>query len=406
MQTNLLTDWFRHFIACAKPTAARPVLLMLDGHSTHTKNVELIDLARENNVHIICLPPHCTNRLQPLDVSFMKPLSCYYDEAVRIWLRSHPGRVVTIHQIALLFRGAYLKAATAITAVNGFRKTGIVPFNPAVFNDADFAGSHPTDIANDMGDVRNPHQATATTTSPKAIATLPATSPATLPAATATTPTSKGPLPKLYVSSSDILPVPHVAGFQMRGTKRSRQTDSTAILTDSPHKVVLLAASAGSHSIKKKPPAKKRLTVVDTKKVRKPKTVIEPSSSESDESEPEVESEDEPSVQLIRRSAPMVDVGDYILVKFTKHRVSYYARKVVRVDRAGEIRTTFLKRNDMRKSVVAITFCWPEKSDLAWHDEDDVVEKLPEATSVGDTARTSDKLRFQFDFARFDSMLL
>ena len=94
---------------------------------------------------------------------------------------------------------------------------------------------------------------------------------------------------------------------------------------------------------------------------------------------PEVESDDEPSVQLIRRSAPMVNVGDYILLKFTKHQsVSYYARKVVRVDRAGEeIRTTILKRNDMRKSVVAITFCWPEKSDLAWHDEDDVVEKLP-----------------------------
>ena len=285
-----------------KPTAACPVLLILDGHSTHMKNVELIDLARENNVHIICLPPHCTHRLHPLAVSFMKPLSCYYDEAARIWLRSHPGRVITIHQIALLFGGAYLKAATTITAVNGFRKTGIVPFNPAVFNDADFAGSHPTDIANDMGDVHNPHQATATATSPTAITTSPATLlvtspaatatfpaatvtlpttiatlPATSPAATAMTPTSKGPLPKLYVSSSDILPVPHVAGFQMRGTKRSRQTGSTAILTDSPYKAVLLAASAGSHSIKKKPPAKKRLTVVDTKKVRKPKTVIEPS---------------------------------------------------------------------------------------------------------------------------------
>ena len=89
-----------------------------------------------------------THRLQPLDVAFMKPLSSYYDEAVRIWLRSHPGRVVvTIHQIAELFGGAYLKAAAAITAVNGFRKTGIVPFNPAIFNDADFAGSNPTEIA-------------------------------------------------------------------------------------------------------------------------------------------------------------------------------------------------------------------------------------------------------------------
>ena len=98
-QTALFTDWFRHFIAFAKPSASKPVQLVLDGHATHTKNIELIDLARENNVHIICLPPHCTHRLQPLDVAFMKPLSSYYDEAVRIWLRCHPGRVVTIHQI-------------------------------------------------------------------------------------------------------------------------------------------------------------------------------------------------------------------------------------------------------------------------------------------------------------------
>ena len=150
MQTDLFTDWFCHFIAFAKPANNKPVLLVLDGHATHTKNIEVIDLARQHNVHIICLPPQCTHRLQPLDVAFMKHLSSYYDEAVRIWLRSHPGRVVTIHQIAALFDGAYLKAAAAITAVNGFRKTGIVPFNPAIFNDADFAGSNPTQMSRSL----------------------------------------------------------------------------------------------------------------------------------------------------------------------------------------------------------------------------------------------------------------
>ena len=40
------TDWFRHFIAFAKPTNNKPVLIVLDGHATHTKNIEVIDLAR------------------------------------------------------------------------------------------------------------------------------------------------------------------------------------------------------------------------------------------------------------------------------------------------------------------------------------------------------------------------
>ena len=220
MQTDLFTDWFHHFLAFAKPTESKPVLLILDGHATHTKNIALIDLARQNNVHIICLPPHCTHRLQPLDVTFMKPLSSYYNEAVRIWLRSHPGRVVTVHQIAMLFGGAYLKAATAIIAVNSFRKTGIVPKNPAVFNDADFAGSDPTDIDCDANIMDNPAtQGTSGSQGERGVATSSAAAsghPNFLPG---------------HVSPSDILPVPHVASFQMRGNKRARQSGSTAILT-------------------------------------------------------------------------------------------------------------------------------------------------------------------------------
>ena len=57
-----------------------PVLLILDGHSTHNKNLELIDLARENGFVLLCLPLHCSHRMQPLDVSFMKQLSTYYDQ--------------------------------------------------------------------------------------------------------------------------------------------------------------------------------------------------------------------------------------------------------------------------------------------------------------------------------------
>ena len=74
----------------------------------------------------------------------MHPLSQNYDEAMRIWLRNHPGRVVTIHQVASLFGIAYLKSATAQTAVSGFRATGISPFNQAIFTDDDFAAAEPT----------------------------------------------------------------------------------------------------------------------------------------------------------------------------------------------------------------------------------------------------------------------
>lgn len=87
---------------------------MLDGHSTHTKSIELIDKARNAGVILLCFPPHCTHKLQPLDVDFMKPLSLYYSDEVKRWLREHANehRVVTQFQVASLFGKAYLKAAS------------------------------------------------------------------------------------------------------------------------------------------------------------------------------------------------------------------------------------------------------------------------------------------------------
>ena len=160
MQTELFVTWFQHFMKHCKPCKEDPVLLVLDGHATHTKNLEMVDLARDNGVVILCLPPHCSHRLQPLDVSFMKPLSTFYTQEVEKWLRHNPGKVVTIYQVAELFGQAYIRAATSLTAVNGFRKTGIFPVNRDVFQDHDFAPAETTDVpmhaADDIVDAASP----------------------------------------------------------------------------------------------------------------------------------------------------------------------------------------------------------------------------------------------------------
>ena len=79
MQAETFTNWFKRFLIFSQASKEYPVLLLLDGHTSHTRNLKVIDLARDNGVIILCLPPHCTHRLQPVDVSFMKPLSTYYD---------------------------------------------------------------------------------------------------------------------------------------------------------------------------------------------------------------------------------------------------------------------------------------------------------------------------------------
>ena len=78
IQNESFVDWLRHFIQHVKPTEDDPVLLVLDGHYSHTRNLEVITIARENFVHIVCLPPHSTHKMQPLDVAFMSPFKTYY----------------------------------------------------------------------------------------------------------------------------------------------------------------------------------------------------------------------------------------------------------------------------------------------------------------------------------------
>lgn len=146
MTIETFNKWFLKFISFTGASINNRVLLLLDGHVSHTKNIDVIDKARENGVIILCFPPHCTHRLQPADVAFMRPLSAYYDSAATAWLRSHPGRVITPFQISEIFGQAYIQTATMTIAINAFKKCGIWPYNANNFTDADFIAAETTNI--------------------------------------------------------------------------------------------------------------------------------------------------------------------------------------------------------------------------------------------------------------------
>lgn len=121
-----------------KPSLSSKVLLILDGHHSH-KTVEAVDFCLKHGIVLLCLPPHTTHKLQPLDVCFFKSFNCHYDRAVENWLRNHNGRVLTIHQVPQLVNEAFGKSASVVIAQNGFRKTGIFPFDDDAFGNEEFA---------------------------------------------------------------------------------------------------------------------------------------------------------------------------------------------------------------------------------------------------------------------------
>ena len=92
-------------------------------------------MARDNNVHILCLPAHTTHILQPLDVGVFKSLKSNYSKACKKHLATHPGRVITSDILASLLRQAWSVSVTPVNAMSGFKKCGIYPLNPGEITD-------------------------------------------------------------------------------------------------------------------------------------------------------------------------------------------------------------------------------------------------------------------------------
>ena len=98
---ELFDAWFiNHFLRYA-PTA-RPVLLMLDGHSSHYCP-DIIRLAAKHQVILFALPPNTTHISQPLDKGCFSPLKEAWKQVCHNFLTANPGMVVTRYQFFKAF---------------------------------------------------------------------------------------------------------------------------------------------------------------------------------------------------------------------------------------------------------------------------------------------------------------
>ena len=90
---ELFRGWLSdHFLVHA--VGARPLLLLLDGHSSHYQP-ELITHAREFGIIIFCLPPHTTHESQPLDASVFRSLKQNWQHACHNFIQLNPSLAIT-----------------------------------------------------------------------------------------------------------------------------------------------------------------------------------------------------------------------------------------------------------------------------------------------------------------------
>ena len=124
-------------------------VLLIDNHESHL-SVQSINLAKEHGLFLLTFPPHCSHRLQPLDISVYGPFKRYYNCGCNDWLLNHPGRPMSIYDVAGVSAQAYYKAFTPENIVSGFKKSGIFPFNRNVFTDDDFLPVLPVEASTEL----------------------------------------------------------------------------------------------------------------------------------------------------------------------------------------------------------------------------------------------------------------
>ena len=91
MTSELFVDVFKHFLKLINSSTSSHALLVIDNHKSHL-SAELIDLARSDEVTIVTFPPHCSHRLQLLDVLVYGPFKTYFNSACQSWMLSNPGQ--------------------------------------------------------------------------------------------------------------------------------------------------------------------------------------------------------------------------------------------------------------------------------------------------------------------------
>ena len=121
-------DGFREYmksvlIPCLRPTAARPVLALTDGHRSRV-DLEAIRFAREHHIHLFLLPPHTTHFLCPLDTHCFRPMKQVFVKVFDGHMNSYKS---DMDRFVKEFGEVYNKGLTENNLRNGFADLGLWP---------------------------------------------------------------------------------------------------------------------------------------------------------------------------------------------------------------------------------------------------------------------------------------
>ena len=125
MNSELFEEWFKHHFLVHAP-AMRPLLLLLDGHTSHY-NPSLVRLASEEGVILFCLPPHTTHLLQPLDNGTFASLKQHWRKECQHYPIESHGKVINRYSFSAVFQKAWVQGMSPSNVIGCFRASGVYP---------------------------------------------------------------------------------------------------------------------------------------------------------------------------------------------------------------------------------------------------------------------------------------
>lgn len=372
MDRNNFLVYLKHFIKETRSSTENKVLLILDNHDSHC-SVDVVNYAKENGVEMLTIPPHCSHRIQPLDITCFGPFKNHYNRTADNWMISNPGRPITIYNIGELVGHAFPLAFTPNNIVKGFQKVGIWPFKDDVFSETDFLMSAVTD--REISTSENLETQTRDLESN--------------PVATCSSETNA-------IISPEIIR-PFAKAKPRNPSQRNRRRTTSRILTSTPVKAQIEQQQADKENkrkiatdrLKKRTKKRMQLLLADSSSEEEMETINENDSLESEICE-------DVNEEILKSIA----VGNYVLVKYaTKKSVKYYVGRIEDINNGFEGESfviAYLKKTTGQR------FIFPDIKHTDAVPEEDIVMTLPQPLSTGGTSRAAKLLSFPLDLSSFN----
>ena len=124
--------WFRdHFLKHLPAHIQRPIVLLVD-RTVCEVTFQLIQIAREEKVNIISVPPPVSHLLHPIDDDIGKNIENQVTKRARKWEDENPGVHFTQKVLSHILRKVWTKGLNPRDIINKFADTGVFPLNHVV----------------------------------------------------------------------------------------------------------------------------------------------------------------------------------------------------------------------------------------------------------------------------------